>query len=216
VDRAIVKALCPTLNVPKPDAEESPGREAAIRRAATAAKLSGYRIALLLDKNGRSSEQLKEEISGVFTKIWGRPPESKGDWWVLGQSGVRLILAGMPGDESLLSLGIMKFTADDYLLKLCLNDRSLKSFCDGEGNLSYNPANSEVLREVLVEQVGLLRKRGITIDSSKRHLHLVRAILGFEASRAKMAEHLIKRCATEIRDAVLGKLRQELETDPAF
>lgn len=139
VDRAIVTALSSGLNVPEPEADESPGREAAMKRAAVAAKLIGHRILLLLDMNGYSLEDLHREVGGVFQREWGVATQRRGEWWEFGSSTVRMVAAGLPGDEELRSLGIVRFTSDDYLFKLVLDDGALRAFCDGENRLAHRP-----------------------------------------------------------------------------
>lgn len=214
VDCAIIQALSPNLNVPEP--KEPSGREAAIQRAALATRQVGeHRVVLLLDYNGSTAEEVDAEISTALTIKWGRSPERSGPWWRLNErSGVRLVLAGLRGDEHLTSMGINRFTSDDYLLRLILIDDSLHSFCTGEPNLAYRPENCAALKESLDAIAELLRQKRIPIQSAKRYVHFVRAILGFEASRATFAEWLIKRSPQHCVDNILGPLRHDLAEDP--
>lgn len=70
VDRAILKAICPECEIPTPEPKEQ-GREAAMRRAATAVKQIGaQRIVLVLDRNGRQPEQIQEEVERTLRSVW--------------------------------------------------------------------------------------------------------------------------------------------------
>ncbi len=215
IDRAIIGTLCPSLDVPKPRREETQGREAAMVRAAVAAKQEPpQRVVLVVDRNGFTPVQLDTEVTRVIAGAWGGTPVRRGEWWVLGQSGVRLVIAGRPDDPLLSELGIVRFASDDYLLRLCLDDAAVQAFSASDARLAFRPRNAGELRDVLVEMVAILRGRGIVLETSKRFLNLVRAILGFEASRAEFASRLIQRAPSAIRDEVLGTLRHQIETDP--
>ena len=215
VDHAIVRALAPDLDTPEP--KEPLGREAAIQRAALATKeVGGPRVALMLDRNGHTQEFIEEEVRSSFQQILGGTITRRGPWYIPQQGAIRIVLAGLPEDALLSSLGINRFTSDDYLLKLLLTDDSLRSFCQGERHLSYIPTDCQTLREILLELAQVLRIRELTIESSKTYVLLVRAVLGFDASRARLAQHLIERCPEQVRSAVLGSLRGELLNDPTL
>lgn len=218
VDRAFLRGICPGLanQIPEPEERAHPGREAAIRTAGLSVKLVNQRTVLVLDKNGHSIDQLESEIVSVLTPIWGSPPVRRGNWWALNNSGLRLVIAGLPGNPLLTELGITRFMSDDYLLKLLLTNESLLAFCGGETRLSYKPTSSDVLREILTSVVSTLRQRGIAIDTSKRYTHLARSIMGFDARPATFAEHLILRSPPDVREQVAGHLRREIEDDPPF
>ena len=138
------------------------------------------------------------------------------NWYKTANSGVRLVFAGLPHDSEIQSLGITTFAADDYLLRLILDDESLASFCDSEERLDFVPSNSQELREILGELVGCLRKRGIEIASSKRYLDLVRAILGFRFSMTGFAQRMLRRSPPGKIDSVLGTVRDQINNDPPF
>jgi hypothetical protein len=211
-DRAIVKALNPQLDVPRSEGEK--GRDAAINLAAVAVKQVGSpRIVLLLDRNGFTPEQIDSEVSRVLKREWKVPPRRSGPCFVFGGT-LRIVLAGLPEDTLLRELGVKRFTADDYLLHLCLNDEALQAFCRGENNLSYTPRNASDLRAALTDVTSALRGRGIPIETSKRHLLLIMGIIGYQARRATFAEHMIGRCPEAIRDRVMGTLRNDIQNDP--
>lgn len=213
VDQAIVSAIEPSLNVPLP--KRPLGREAAIRRAAIAAKQVGtHRIVLLLDRNSYTPDQVQGQVQAVFKSQWGRTTARQGHWYVRESAAVRIVLAGLPKDPLLRSLSVARFTSDDYLLKLLLTDESLHQFCARESNLADVPEDASTLREMLSDLAESLKRRNIIIDSSKRYIHLIRAILGFEGARATLAEYLIKRSPQRFREQVLGPLRDELINDP--
>ncbi len=214
VDQSILKALAPDSNVPLP---QTPlGREAAMKRAALAARQVGvHRIVLMLDRNGYSQAEIESMVGAELTVGWGQTANRDGSRWYLNEnSSVRLVLAGLSGDDVLTSLGITRFTSDEYLLRLIWDDESLQAFCAPEHNLSFRPENSAVVRELLIEMANLLRRREIAVESAKRYMHFVRAILGFEASRATLAQHLIERSPEGCIDRILGQLRHDLLEDP--
>src|SRR5262249_8511749 len=134
-DRAIIHAIAPALDAPRP--EKPTGREAAIQRAAFAARQVGNpRIVLLLDRNGFTSEQLDREVHSELEAAAGGPIRRSGPWFTWDDYAVRLVLAGLPTDPLLGELGVVRFTSDDYILKLLLTDEALRSFCAGESHLS--------------------------------------------------------------------------------
>ncbi len=215
VDHAIVQAIAPTLVVPRP---ESPsGREAAIKRAAVAAKQLGtHRIALLLDRNGYDVPQIHGEVRKAITKVWEEEVEYKGGWYRRGGSGLRLVMAGLPDNPLLAMLGIQRFSCDDYLLLMLLRDESLGAFCEGESHLSYQPASGIALQEMLFAAVGALRQWELRFVSSKQYVLLARSIIGFDAARATLAQRLIERAPPSIVEDILGTLRKELIKDPPW
>src|SRR5690242_12209999 len=96
-DYAIVKALDSTLPVAKP--ERAAGRDAAIRRAALAARQVGsHHIVLLLDWNGHTQEALQEEVRAILEAEWGTPPIQNAGRYIHAKSSVRLVPAGLPQD----------------------------------------------------------------------------------------------------------------------
>jgi hypothetical protein len=213
-DYAIVHALDQSLNAPKPE-EATFGRDAAMERAAiVVAKGTSRRVALVLDRNGHTPAQLEAELTKFLSGFWGALPERKGAWYIKGESALRLVMAGLPNDPTLKDMGIVRYASDDYLLRLCLMDESLASFCAKEANLAYVPPFSQHVRMALDGIASLLQKNGSTINSAKRYLCFVIALLGFPASRAQFAQHLIERASADLRDQVLGTFLRDIQTDP--
>ena len=77
-----------------------------------------------------------------------------------------------------------RFMIDDYLLKLCLTDEALSAFCRGVSQVAYRPQKASELESIIGRLAVELGKAGISVDSSKRYLDLIRATIGFAASRA--------------------------------
>lgn len=212
VDRAILKALAPELDVPKPKTH-APGREAAIERAADATVQVGEQnIVLMLDWNHHNEAQLIDEVTNVLKKSWGRDDleASERRWSYDRQRDLRLITAGLPHSERLKRWKIDSFMADDYLLELCLHNDALEAFCDGEGHLTWTPKNAAAVENVLGAVAKTFQEHGITLSSSKRYVHLFKAAIGFEAARATFAEKLVKRAPQARKEEVLGDLRRQL------
>lgn len=214
-DAALVQTLCPELVVPRPQ-PGSTGREAAMRRAAVRAKApTPIRIFLLLDRNGHSREEVQQEALAVCRREWKSPDLPPGPWLrpPAGKGAVRVVLSGLPDDDILRDLGCTRFMADDYLLRVLLDEESLRAFCEKENNLGHVPPSAAWLLATLTELAQSLRARGVRIDASKRFVFLVRAVLGFDASRATMMQHAIERCAAPTRERLLGALRNTLQED---
>jgi hypothetical protein len=212
VDRAVVQAIAPGMKVLIPK-DQATGREAATRRAAlTAKQVDSREILLMLDWNTHTEDQLVAEVTRVLEKNWERRGLEPTDrrWTYDDLRSMRLVLAGTPADQRLKAWGVDRFMADDYLLALCLRDDSLSAFCDGERHLTWIPQDAASLEALLVELAEVFGKRGTVLSSSKRYIHLIRAAIGFEASRATFAEVLIKRAPETARSEVLGDLRRQL------
>ena len=215
IDRTVVKAICPDLHTPEPEEDEPQGREAAIRRAAIATKLLGQdRIVLLLDPNGYSRDEIEKEVLSIISQHVNQEPRRKGTWYLCGQSAIRIVLAGLPSDNDLRALGCSRFMIDDYLLKLCLTDEALSAFCRGESQVAYRPQKASELESIIGRLAVELGKAGISVDSSKRYLDLIRATIGFAASRARFAELLISRSPQHLLSQMFGALRNDIATDP--
>lgn len=210
-DRAIIRAITGLEVPPEPGVF---GRDRAIRLAAVAAKQFNRRIVLVLDRNGYTPARIDKDVAREIGKIWSGAAKRHEGWLLHSStsSAVRLVIAGLPGDPTLRSLGVTRFAIDDYLLLLCLDPEALGELCK-KANLAHKP-KAATLRGILDELVEKLRGRRIRIDSSKRYLDLVRAVIGVQASRATFAEELIRKCPDAVRARVLGTLAHEIRTDP--
>lgn len=215
VDRAILRAICRNeFKVPTPDPGEPQGREAAIRRAAVAAKQLDQRIVLVLDLNGSQPEDIQRDVERVLREVWQGGLLRKEPWYIYKESALRIVPAGLPGDSLLAELGVRRFMSDDYLVRLLLADEALLAFCRAENNLAYQPEKSGRLRAILIDLVKTLQKNGVAVDSSKRLVHLLAATLGFPASRSKLAARLISRTPENLLEEVLGGFRRHIVEDP--
>lgn len=203
-DRAVIRAIT-GLEVPREPGVF--GRDNAIRLAAVAAKQLNRRIVLVLDRNGYTPEQLDKEVATEIAKVWGAPGARHATWFVHSStsSAVRVAIAGLPDDPTLKELGVVSHAVDDYFLLLCLDAEALDEYCKRE-NLAHRPKAAD-LRSMLDDLAILLRGRGVAMDSSKRYLDLVRAIVGFQASRTQFAADLIGRCPEKTRLRVSGRSR---------
>ena len=56
----------------------------------------------------------------------------------------------------------------------------------------------------------------VPVDSAKHYIDLIRAVLGFQASRATFAEHLVNRCPVHIRDHVFTDLSRGNQRSLSF
>lgn len=202
IDRAVIRAAT-GLDVPEPEPKVF-GRSSAIAGAAV----------LVLDRNGYTPTRIAKEVESALAKSWGSRPRRHEAWLLHAStsSAVRVVIAGMPDDPTLKDLGVRKFAIDDYLLLLCLDPVALGELCK-KANVAHRP-KAGTLRAILEELAERLRARHVRIDSSKRYLDMVRAVLGFPASRATFAGELIRMCPDPTRTRVLGDLAKEITTDP--
>lgn len=220
VDRAVVKALlgADTAVLPERNDPNATGREAAIVRAAAAARrIRPQRVVLLLDRNSHTEDTLRAEVEAVLAREWDRADLARdgAGWWKFGkEQAVRLAPCGLPDDPTLGRLGVTRYMMDDYLLLLLLRDPALAAFCGAERNLAWTPPSASALCTVMDEMAAVLRGHGIAVDSSKRRMDLCRAALGFQAARATLADKLIGRCPPPVADEVLGDLRRALVERP--
>ncbi len=105
----------------------------------------------------------------------------------------RLIIAGLVGDEFLKKhLAIEKFMMEDYFIKVILSDEKAYEHLTRkrifqERNIKYN----DCLNNKLIPFIKHLKEQNITI-SSKKVFDVFRAIVGFYASPATLAEKFLK------------------------
>jgi hypothetical protein len=92
-------------------------------------------------------------------------------------ASVVVIGAGLPDSSLLASLGVDRFAADDYILHLVTDPRVYASIHEFAVELDHARAMKK-----LTEMIALLRANGVPVRSSKRLLHLFRAMIGFRAS----------------------------------
>lgn len=107
VDRAILKAIDPELDVPRPK-HRAPGREAAIERAADATVQVGEQnIVLMLDWNHHTEAELIDEVTTVLRANWEMSTlkANARRWSYDAQRELRLVTAGLPQNERLKKLG---------------------------------------------------------------------------------------------------------------
>lgn len=122
------------------------------------------------------------------------------------------MIAGLPEDPTLKTLGVTKSTMDDYLLLLCLDPDAVRAFCEG-ARIAHKPVAAD-LHRLIAELGGVLRAKEVVIDSSKRYMDLVRAVVGFQGARATFAQDLIRKCPDLVRERVLGSLARQVTADP--
>lgn len=210
LDRAVMEAL--GFSEVFPDHGDGKGRDAAIRWAADKAKTLGSGpVALVLDRNGSTEQQLLDEVRGELERRWEKEPRTEGMTFTAdGLASVVLVPAGLPDASLMKELGIERYMMDDYLLCLFLEDEALAAFCEGERQVAHRPESAAELQGLIDETSSLLRERGIEIDTSKRCFDLIRAIMGLQPSRATIAENLVKRSPREPRAKHLGDLERSI------
>lgn len=97
-----------------------------------------------------------------------------------------LVIAGLPGDDALVRLGVKSFTLDDYVLRLAM-DRQVYESTGQLGQLvDYDRAWNK-MKEVR----HLFDANGIPLDGSKRLLETLRAITGFAVAPATFAQRVL-------------------------
>lgn len=121
---------------------------------------------------------------------------------------VRLVPVGLPRDSELRKLGVISFGGDDYVLRLLLEKSVFDAFVSGEGlktlphekAIAKHKATADRLSEQL-KQNGL-----VPLESGKRHLELLKAVIGFRASPATLACRVLSSTPEENWGSVVGPL----------
>lgn len=211
LDRAVLRALGFSEVIPR-EGGVAKGRDAAIRLAADTAKLLGSGpVTLVLDRNGSTEHQLRDEVCGELERRWEEEPRGEGMTFSAdGPARVVLVPAGLPDEAVIEELGIERYMMDDYLLCLFFEDEALAAFCEGERQVPHRPESAAELRRLIDETSSLLRERGIKIDTAKRCFDLIRAIMGLQPTRATIAENLVRRSPKELQKKHLGSLEASI------
>ncbi|MBI4704463.1 MAG: hypothetical protein HY744_25450 [Deltaproteobacteria bacterium] len=106
-------------------------------------------------------------------------------WEVAGGGRAALVLVGLEGDDALAALGVRRYAGDDYVLRLVLDEPVY-------GGIPEQAAVPHALAKAKLETLAReLCDNGIGVDTSKRLLHLLRAITGFRASPATFAQRVL-------------------------
>ncbi len=221
VDRAVVEhfALVPPANLlpTRKGGHRAPGREGAIRTAADLCLSlpEAKTIVVLLDRNGHTPEQLQAEVAAIAAATWGTPGRVDGRYLGHENGRLRLVVAGLPTGTMTQELGLRRFMMDDYLLSLVREESCFDAFVAGENRLPWAGAGKTHgdLLAIMARVTNSLRADGIAVDTSKRWIDLIRAVIGFQASRAVFAQHLVERSPPDAIDRILGALLADLSTD---
>ncbi len=218
-DRAVLQSLLADSPIPcavlARDPDAAPGRDAMLRLAAVRARTLPHGvIVIVLDRNGHTEAGLHAEVREVLAREWQRADLGEGPWWRHAGHDVHLVLAGLPESLFLVERGVTRRCMDDYLLELFLDSGRLANFLAGENHLSFRPKDAAQLKGILVSVAAELDAQGVRLDSAKRYVHIVQAVLGFEATRATLAGHLVSRAPPALRDRVLGTLRTDILQAP--
>lgn len=127
--------------------------------------------------------------------------------YTAGKTRLKIVPVGLPRNPFLVSLGVKSHSIDDFLLVL-LHERSVyDQFLEVE---KLKTPDFETTFSGLKKAAETLRKEGISIDRSKQMLDLVRAILGFRASPATLAERVLKAAPSPIAEDLLRPLAEAI------
>lgn len=89
------------------------------------------------------------------------------------------VMVGLSEDEDILTLGMKRFSVDDYVLRLA----RIQAVYDAISETAEVPFDKAMAK--LDEVLKLFHDNQIPIESSKRLLHILRAIANFRASNAE-------------------------------
>lgn len=222
VDRTIIEhfelVLPPNLLPTRGNSHQ--GRDKAIETAATLCFTlpTDKTVVLLLDLNGHGIGELESEIHSVCRRVWNHPGQPSGNYLSFGNGRIRFASAGLPESPEIKSLGFSRFTMDDYLVALLHDEESFEAFVAGETRSpwlqveSTKKTHAELLA-LMKKIIGVAHDAGVKIDTSKRWMDVFRAVVGFQASRATLAKHLLDRSPPRFVKKVFGGLCTALSTD---
>ena len=153
-------------------------------------------------------EPYKQAVSGFLghpvaniSGFLGRPVANlspSGDSFQAGKVTVTVIPMGLPNDPDLIALGITSHALEDYLIRLLLDDESLRP---------------EVprFRELIEELVGTIRRYDLGFDSTKELFQLVKPIIKLGFSDTGVVQALFEKANQDHLHAAIDPLIQRLD-----
>ncbi len=153
------------------------------------------------DLDDRTEPQIVEPYKQAVSGFLGRPVANlspSGDSFQAGKVTVTVIPMGLPNDPDLIALGITSHALEDYLIRLLLDDESLRP---------------EVprFRELIEELVGTIRRYDLGFDSTKELFQLVKPIIKLGFSDTGVVQALFEKANQDHLHAAIDPLIQRLD-----
>lgn len=111
---------------------------------------------------------------------------------------VRVIPMGLPDDESLRALGVVKHEMEDYLVALALQDEVLRE-------------NVPELRQALDAMLPIVREKDGAFDSGKEIFQIIKPLVQLGFSDTGLAESFITKADPDVLKSVLAPLIEDME-----
>lgn len=127
--------------------------------------------------------------------------------YTFGGTRFTVIPVGLPDDPRLRELGVTSFALDDHLLK-CLLETDVYGALVGREHLQA-PAHSAAI-QTMRDTATTLGTHGVTVSTSKQLIDLMRAILGFRASLATLAQRVLEVGPARVIDPIVDPLAARL------
>lgn len=145
------------------------------------------------------AERMLNEAQLAFTGAAGT--------YVVGSTRFHVIPVGLPGHPTLQRLGIRSHAIDDYLALLLHEQETYEELMRRERLAGLVHAD---FCSTLLDTVSFLRSKQVQVDNCKQVLDVARAIVGFRASPATLADRILQCAPIETAQAVLQPLIQAL------
>jgi hypothetical protein len=212
-DRVVFEHLDPEAIVlpakPKPCTSTSAlpqGDAAAISTCIELTRNAPIRVTVALDMDNGTAEMAFRKVETAFRGA-GLVFSGCAGRYLIDKTEVRVIAVGLPDDPILRRLGVAAHTVDDYLILMLADDKVRAGLL--EKRFIGTSSQPEFLR-ILESTLKNLREWGIPIAGSKQLLDVSRAILGFRASPATMAQAILSVAPPGLSQGLLAPLVQAL------
>ena len=153
------------------------------------------------DLNGRTEEQVIQSHKDSISTSIGRHATDlspSGDKFRVQDVVVAVVPMGLPGDRDLGDLGITSHSMEDYLIRLLLEDASLR------------PAVPR-FRDLIRELIDTIRRYDVSFNSTKELFQLVKPIIKHGFSDTGVVEALFQNAKPDVLHSVMDPLLDRLE-----
>jgi hypothetical protein len=171
----------------------------------------GSEATLILDLDDRKAE---EHLAGLGKKIEERFKFAKDrNIFIVetdyGRVSGHVLFAGLSLPEKLAKLRITRHQMEDYLLAILLEDDTVFDALRRGDQFDEKGIDAQGCLEKIELMVGHLAEQKIAI-SSKKVFDIFRAVVGFHASPATLAERVLKHTLNERKMIVFENLLQDI------
>jgi len=213
-DRVVFERLAPGATVlpvkPKPctsKADQPQGSDAAIKTGLDLARGAVIRVTIALDVDTGTPAEVHLRVERAMRDA-GFSFSGGAGRYLVDKTEVRVVAVGLPGNPVLRDLGVAAHAVDDYLILLLADGKVQAGLFDKR--FISSPQLTD-FQSILKSTLQHLRERGISAAGSKQLLDVSRAILGFRASPATMAQAILSVAPPDLSQSVLAPLAQAMQ-----